>query len=370
MRPIRTVPPSHGLTAQPAMTGFAPVLFKSVLAAILGAACTLVVMPRSTAPASSKTVPLRSAIVPYEGPPGSVAAQHMLVTCFSLIGLLSWRSPAPAAPSPTSASSADSLSTSAAKTNPFTAVSTANNPTLVATPAPVTIAEGSTEAAFSLPTGGSTLLAAASLKIHATDGTVSPYARLTLVPVVQLTAVTANPVEGGFTTYGTISLNIPAQAGGAVATLASGDTTLLAVRATVTIPYGYKAFSFAMNTRPVSVATTVPVTATFDGGSVSTSVSLRPAPIIALVSIVMPFVVGGQQTVGTVTLNNFVRSASGAVVTLASGDTGTLHVPATVTIPQGASSASFTATTAVVPGLKGVSVKATYNCCNLTCWAG
>lgn len=73
------------------MTGFAPVLFKSVLAAILGAACTLVVVPRSTAPVSPKTVSLRSAIVSYEGPPGPVAAQYMLATCFSLVGLLSWQ---------------------------------------------------------------------------------------------------------------------------------------------------------------------------------------------------------------------------------------------------------------------------------------
>jgi hypothetical protein len=97
------------ITEQPAMTGFATDLFKSVLAAVLGAACTLVVMARSTAPASPRTGPLHSAIVSYEGSPwpvelaigdnlaapvdspGPEAAQYMLVTCLSLVGLLSWR---------------------------------------------------------------------------------------------------------------------------------------------------------------------------------------------------------------------------------------------------------------------------------------
>ena len=240
------------------------------------------------------------------------------------------------------------------------------NPLLVATPASLTIPEGDTSATFSLPTGGLTLTAPATLRLYATDGAVSQYAPLTLTPVVKLSSVSGNAVEGGFSTNGTIALAIPAQAGGAVVSLTSSDTSLLTVPATVTVPQGYQAYSFAMNTAAVSAITSVPITATFNGNTVTGSVSLYPAPIVALSSLSIPAVVGGQSVTGTVTLNNFPRSASGAVITLTSGDTGSLQVPATVTVPYGAYSASFTATTSVVSGLKGVSVKATYDGGNLT----
>ncbi|KAB2663474.1 MAG: hypothetical protein DVB31_10750 [Verrucomicrobia bacterium] len=239
------------------------------------------------------------------------------------------------------------------------------SPTLVATPAPLVIPEGDSTAAISLQTGGLTLPVPASLKLYATDGAVSRFANLTVTPVVKLAGIAGNPVEGGFSTYGTVTLAIPAQAGGAAVSLSSGNTALVAVPATVTLPQGYSSISFTINTAPVSALTSVPITATFNGTTVAGSVSLNPAPVVALSGLSIPAVVGGQTVVGTVTLNNFPRSASGAVITLASGDTGTLQVPATVTVPQGAYSATFIATTTVVPGLKGVSVKATYGGGNL-----
>ncbi len=240
------------------------------------------------------------------------------------------------------------------------------SPLLVATPASLQIPEGETSVTFALPTGGLTLATPASLKLYATDGAVSQFATLTLTPVVKLASVTGNPVEGGFSTYGAVTLSIPAQTGGAVVSLVSRGPSLLTVPATVTVPQGYQSYSFTLNTASVSALTSVPITATLNGTTVTGSVWLNPAPVLALASLSIPAVVGGQSVVGVVTLNNFPRSAAGAVVLLTSGDTGSLQVPATVTVPQGAYSAYFTATTLPVPGLKGVSVKATYNGGNLS----
>lgn len=240
------------------------------------------------------------------------------------------------------------------------------NSALASTPGAVSIPEGESTASFILPTGGATLLAPSSVRIYATDGNVSQYASLTVTPVVKLASVAGNAVEGGFTTYGTIMLSIPAQAGGAVVALTSGDASLLAVPATVTIPPGFQAYTFAMNTGAVSTVTNVPITATFNGTTATGSVSINPAPVVSLASLTIPSMVGGQSVTGTVTLNNFSRNLAGAVITLSSGDTGMLQVPVTVTVPYGAYSANFTVTTNVVPGLKGVSVKATYNGGNLT----
>ncbi len=240
------------------------------------------------------------------------------------------------------------------------------NGTLASTPAAVSIPEGESSASFSLAAGGSTLIAPATVRIYATDGAVSQYASLTVTPVVRLASVSGNAVEGGFTTFGTVALNIPAQAGGAVITLTSGNTDLVAVPATVTIPPGFQAYNFSISTGAVTAATNVQITAAFDGATTTGNVSLSPAPVVALATLTIPEVVGGKSTTGTVTLNNWSRNLAGTVVNLTSGDTGTLQVPASVTVPYGSASATFTVNTTVVPGIKGVAVTAACNGTSLT----
>ena len=233
--------------------------------------------------------------------------------------------------------------------------------TLVATPAPVVIPEGETGAPVTIVVGGTALTAPTSLKLYATDGTVSRAALLTVTPVVSLASISANPVEGGFATYGTISLNIPAQFGGATVSLVSGDPSLATVPATLTLPQGYTSMSFSATTVPVTRTTTVPITATFNGTTITGSLTLSPAPVVSLTAVSGPDTVGGQSMPVTVTLNNFPRAAGGAVISLTSSDPGTLQVPATVTIPYGATSAIVNATTNGVASAKGVTLTATYN---------
>ncbi len=235
------------------------------------------------------------------------------------------------------------------------------NTLIAATPAAVTIAEGENSASFSLPIGSSALTVPTTIKLYANDGNVSRSVPFTVTPVVKLGSITGNTVEGGFTTYGSVTLSIPAQVGGAVVTLASSNPSLVSVPASVVVPQGYAYISFQYNTAAVTVATAVPVTATFNGQTASAVVTLSPAPIVALAGLTLNEVVGGQLATGTVTLNNFPRNPAGAVITLASADTGTLQVPVTVTVPYGYYSASFTATTKVVSAIKAVSVNAAYN---------
>jgi hypothetical protein len=127
----------------------------------------------------------------------------------------------------------------------------------------------------------------------------------------------------------------------------------------ITVPQGWSSLSFTVTTSPVAVATTVPITATFNGQTVTGSIALSAQPVVTLAGVTIPNVVGGQSVVGTVTLNNWVRNPAGLVVNLSSGDAKTVQVPASITIPYGYASGSFTATTVVVTGSKGVSVKAT-----------
>jgi hypothetical protein len=179
--------------------------------------------------------------------------------------------------------------------------------------------------------------------------------------MVKLSTFTVNPVEGGFNTVGSIVLNIPAQSGGAVVTLTSSNPALVTVPASVTVPQYNTGIGFNVTTASVDEVTLVPVTASLNGQSFTTSVSLNPAPVISVSGVTMPEIVGGQNFTGTLTLNNFPRNAEGATITLTSQDTSAVQVPATVVVPQGVTSIIFTGTSSVVDGIKNVGVKASYN---------
>jgi hypothetical protein len=242
----------------------------------------------------------------------------------------------------------------------------ATNATVLPTPFPVTIPAGQTSQAFSFVAGGATLQVPASMNLYATDGTVRKGVGLTVTPVVNLAGITANAVEGGFPTGGTVTLSIPAQLGGASISLSAGDPALATVPATIVIPQGQTQASFDITTSSVAAPTSVSVIASFNGQSMSTGLSLTQAPVVSVAGVSIAPVVGGQSITGTVSVTNFPRAAGGAVITLTSGDPATLQVPPTVTVPYGAFSVNFTVTTVVVPGQKGVSVKASYNTSNIT----
>lgn len=240
--------------------------------------------------------------------------------------------------------------------------------TMIPAPTPVTIPAGQTSTSFAIATGGATLQVPTSTKLFATDGTTSRSAMVTLTPIVNLSSVTVNPVEGNFSTTGTITLSVPAQLGGATIALSSANPAIAAVPASVTIPFGSTTANFNVTTTTVATLTTIPVAATFNGRTLNSSVVVSPAPVVSVSAVTwgFPSVIGGQTMTGTVSVNNFPRDPNGIVVTLTSSDTKTLQVPAAVIIPYGVFSVGFTATTVAVTGTKGVSVKATYNTSNIT----
>lgn len=81
---------------------------------------------------------------------------------------------------------------------------------------------------------------------------------------------------------------------------------------------------------------------------------------LSSVSLSPSSVTGGTSSAGTVTLTTAAPSG-GAVVTLASSQTSVVTVPLSITVPAGAPSAKFTATTAAVSASTAVAVSATYN---------
>ncbi len=241
----------------------------------------------------------------------------------------------------------------------------AGNAAILPAPPPLVIAPGQTSAAFSFTAGGAGLQVPTLAKLYVTDGTTSRQSSVIVTPVVNLSSINVNPVEGGFATTGTVNLSIPAQVGGAVVTLSS-SSPLVTLPPSVTVQPGSTNAAFQVFTSAVTAATTVPVSATFNGATGSAPVTLSPAPVVAVATLTIPLTqIGGQPVTGTVTVTNYPRNAGGVVITLTSSDTRTMP-SSTVTIPQYAYSATFTLTTTVVNGTKGVSLKASYGTSTIT----
>jgi hypothetical protein len=91
-----------------------------------------------------------------------------------------------------------------------------------------------------------------------------------------------------------------------------------------------------------------------------------PAPAtLSAVSMNPSSVVGGNGSTGTVTLSSGAPSG-GAVVALSSNNSAVASVPGSVTVPAGATTATFAATTAAVTTSTPVTVSAAYNGVNRT----
>ena len=212
-------------------------------------------------------------------------------------------------------------------------------------PATVTVPAGSTAASFPVKT--SAVLMQVVATITATANGKSATGTLTvLAPALEKLVLTPPTLPGGQTATGTLNLTFAAPAGGAVVSLSS-DNPAAVVPATVTIPASATTTTFPITTKSVPRTVVVTITATLAGLSQMAKLEIRSARISA-VSVAPASLTGGAPAVGTVTLDSPAAVPAGLVVSLSGSDpAGT--VPATVTVPLGATTATFPITTAVVP---------------------
>jgi hypothetical protein len=121
--------------------------------------------------------------------------------------------------------------------------------------------------------------------------------------------------------------------------------------------------TFAVSTNAVGSSTTVTISATYSGATKSASLTVVPAPpplpTLASLTLDPANVIGGQFSTGTVTLTG-PAIAGGAQVFLSSSN-GAARVPSSVTVPAGATSATFTINTSFVLISTSATISATYN---------
>jgi hypothetical protein len=233
-------------------------------------------------------------------------------------------------------------------------------------PSSVTVAAGASSASFTVST--SVVAASTTVAISAAYGGATRSASLTVTaaspPPPTLSSLSVNPtsvVGGGQSS--TVTLSGPAPVGGAQVILSSSNTTVASVPSSVMVAAGATNATFAVSTNAVGSSTTVTISATYSGATKSASLTVVPAPpplpTLASLTLDPANVIGGQFSTGTVTLTG-PAIAGGAQVFLSSSN-GAARVPSSVTVPAGATSATFTINTSFVLISTSATISATYN---------
>lgn len=229
---------------------------------------------------------------------------------------------------------------------------TSSNTARATVPASVTVAAGATSATFTVSTATET--ASTSATIGGVSGGVSRSAVLTISKTpapAALSSLTLSPatVVGGNNSQGTVTLSSAAPSGGATVTLTNSNTAAATVPGSVTVAAGATKATFTVSTVSVATSTSATIGGTFGGASRSALLTVTPPPppaSLSSVAVSPASVTGGISSQGTVTLTG--AAPSGGFTTTLASDNAAAAVPASVTVAQGATSATFKITTSSV----------------------
>jgi hypothetical protein len=226
-------------------------------------------------------------------------------------------------------------------------ISLSSNSSLALVPATLTIPAGATSAGVAATT--SAVSAKTTATLTGSFGGTSLKAVLTLTPEVP-SSLKFSPTSlvGGLTTTGTVTLGAPTVSDTAVAlSVISGASAVASLPASVTVPAGASAATFTVLTKGVSVSTTVKISATLNGTTVSNTFTATPNVLTSL-KLVPGSVIGGASSTGTVTMGAPAASDISVSLVVTSGGAAVASIPASVVIAAGSSTASFTVVTANV----------------------
>lgn len=171
--------------------------------------------------------------------------------------------------------------------------------------------------------------------------------------------------ENGGNTTGTVRRNTP-NTNSLVVTLVSSDTTAATVPASVTIPAGSDSVDFPVAAIDDSIADgtqVTDITATADAlSSIDVRLSVTDDEVARLVLSLSLTTISENGGTSTATISRNTPTSSALKVDLSSSNTGAATVPASVTIPAGADSTTFTVTavdTLVAEGNRQVTITGT-----------
>ena len=233
-----------------------------------------------------------------------------------------------------------------------------SNPSAASVPPVVTVPQGSASATFQVTAG--IVLASTPAVVTATYAGANVQVNIVVAPLPpSLASLSVSPsviVSAQYGT-GTATLTAPAGAGGVIVSLSSSNPTAAGVPATVTVVQGSMSATFQVSAGTVTVNTPVVVTASYAGSYATANITIIPLPATLTGLAISPSVIeGGQDATGTVTLSG--PAGSGGEVVSLSSSTQFVGVPPGVTVPPGATSATFAVSTGAVTAATCASVTA------------
>ena len=239
-------------------------------------------------------------------------------------------------------------------------------PGLILTPASIVVPAGQTSASVSVVTGDVPFTGMVTVVLQAATGNVMKQAPFTIAVPTKLSALefdgafnvpTTAPFPGGTSgNAATVRTNVVPETPLTVTFTSTNPAVVMP--ASVTDWAGGQSFTFS--TLPVPVLTTGIVTATANGSSVSAPISVSASPQPAIRGVAIPFVSSGQRFTGTVSLTG-AALLGGATISLTSDTPAVAAVPASITIPFGATTATFSGVAGPVAGATTVAVTASFN---------
>jgi len=236
-----------------------------------------------------------------------------------------------------------------------TTVTLSSSSPAASVPASVTVAAGATTQTFTVTT--TTVTQNTYVNISASNAGTTVSAGLYLQPLLANLWLNPSSVYGGGTSVGTVTLNAAAPAGGITITLASSNTAVATVPASIPVAAGATSATFNITTSAVSVSSSSTISAAY--GGVTLQQTLSVVPLLASVSLSPNRVIGGGSAIGTVNLSGPAPSG-GITVTLASDNTAVATVPVSVAVAAGATSVPFPVTVQTVTVSSTANISAAY----------
>lgn len=176
-----------------------------------------------------------------------------------------------------------------------------------------------------------------------------------VLPKLSALAVSPASVATGLTTKGTVMLDREAPLSGTTVQVSASPADLVDVPSSVTVTVCKPSQTFPIVGRPVAVNTPLTISATYNGVTKTKTITVTP-PVLTAVSVSPPSVVGGNSAVGTVKLSGATKVDT--TVTLSS-TIPSIHVPISVPVLAGFSTATFTASTDTVSASTSGKINAT-----------
>ena len=208
-------------------------------------------------------------------------------------------------------------------------------------PMTVNISAGFRGAGFQINTAPVTTTTV--VRITASAGGITTQWPITLTPAPTPSSFFVRPLS---TTNGSQGIVTTAPAGfDQIMQVASSNPGLATVPTVVTVSAGSGIGRFNITTAPVTQPTVVTISVSSGGATMSSPLTLYPTlPALTAITVNPTSVVGGTSSTGTVRLSA-AAPAGGVAINIETQLPLVASVPASVTVPGGATSASFTVTT-------------------------